>query len=1286
MKWKKVMSGVLAGTLILTPVTPAVAAIEEIPVQQEESAGEASGEQHVQNTAVEEEQQEEQVQKEEALVLDEEGAKEEQVAAAMEDGLVASYNFEGENPLVNAVNQEESATALITGLSSYTETVVTEEGRTEESKALKLGDYGLKLNKANLGKNYTVSLWVKANQTLADNQSVLFLGYHNPEKWLSIAGTGTSNWKIWAKGTPYSWTELFKPQITSNEWHCLTITENEDTFSAYLDGELLGTKDSNGALDGENQDIYIGVNNWDPEFSGLADDVKVYNRELSVGEVYRLYDENTSVEDILNTKGISAIETMTLVLDETESIEVDMPAVVKEADPAVTYRSSDETVATVDENGVVTAVAKGTAVVTTSVTIGNTTKTAETNVTVNDSLNSLVYASYDFEENLKDGKNGTAATAITTGLGNYSGTVNYVDGHGDGKAVKLGDYGLKLNKQNLGTEYTVSLWLKPDGTLKANQAVLFLGYHSPEKWFGIAGEDGANKCKIWGNGGTYSTWTTLFSPTINSDRWYHVTFTGTKGKVTAYVDGVKLGTKDCNDPLDGENQDIYLGVNYWDPEFTGAMDGVKIYKKALTEAQVQAENKTEFEQILKGKLDQTITMNSILGENAAANEVKYDLDLPSELEGMSVTWSSTDACVAEEGTVTNPGEDKAVTLTAVVSTGTLTASAEYQVTVKAFEKEALNALIQKAKALDTTYCTEKSKTQLQEAISQAEAADTFSKAEEATKKLNKAIQNLCYLPEYVNPFDSITAPETMKAMKPEETAALLTIPEKIKDMVTVEYKSSDDTKAVYTDGTVTAKADGKVTVTAIVTAKYNSWKMEYSTALNISSPTSPTEPTTPSTPTETPAAGSVTLNPSAEVKGDGNVEINIPEVAKETTDVTVNLPEKSLADAVKNSKTDKVSVQVTLSESIADSKKLKELNLSKEVLQEVQKNGKELIVQVNGGTDGSYSWTIDSAEIDKVRLSDVNLVLCTQDAEQNNKIEEKLFADESGMLISLMQKGGLPGTFTITVDGTKYSFQEGDTVKLREYNETKDSLTTLEQSIKVGKDGTIAFQVSSGMSFLLTKTTPIPVDKIEDNKTASTSSSVKITWNAVDGADGYRVYRYNSRTKKYERIAEVAVNSYTDKNLTSASAVSYKVRAFVKASKYYYGAYTAPIKVMTDPTTPASVKVKRLTKVSTNTTAQISFEKSARANTYRIYRYNEKTKKYTVAYQVKNNKLYQYNSNTKKYTKVNNVSVKDGVITCTLKNLNLKKEKSQKYVVRAVVSKSGYISGISVASKSATVK
>ena len=127
MKWKKVMSGVLAGTLILTPVTPAAAAIEEIPVLVEESAEESSDQENVQDIEVEEEQ----VQETEAFVADEEGSEEEQSALATENGLVASYDFEGENPLTNAANSDESATALTTGLSSYSGKVVTEEGRTE---------------------------------------------------------------------------------------------------------------------------------------------------------------------------------------------------------------------------------------------------------------------------------------------------------------------------------------------------------------------------------------------------------------------------------------------------------------------------------------------------------------------------------------------------------------------------------------------------------------------------------------------------------------------------------------------------------------------------------------------------------------------------------------------------------------------------------------------------------------------------------------------------------------------------------------------------------------------------------------------------------------------------------------------------------------------------------------------------------------------------------------------------------------------------------------------------
>ena len=53
-------------------------------------------------------------------------------------------------------------------------------------------------------------------------------------------------------------------------------------------------------------------------------------------------------------------------------------------------------------------------------------------------------ASYSFDdENLTDGQGGKDASAIVTGLGAYSGNLEYVTGYNDsGKAIQLGDYGL----------------------------------------------------------------------------------------------------------------------------------------------------------------------------------------------------------------------------------------------------------------------------------------------------------------------------------------------------------------------------------------------------------------------------------------------------------------------------------------------------------------------------------------------------------------------------------------------------------------------------------------------------------------------------------------------------------------------------------------------------------------------------------------------------------------------------------------------------------------------------
>ena len=79
------------------------------------------------------------------------------------------------------------------------------------------------------------------------------------------------------------------------------------------------------------------------EFTGAADEVKVYNRTLSEGEVYRLYDGETTAEELL-AEGITVTESMSMVLGRTEQIDVSLHPVVADSNPEITYRSSNEEV------------------------------------------------------------------------------------------------------------------------------------------------------------------------------------------------------------------------------------------------------------------------------------------------------------------------------------------------------------------------------------------------------------------------------------------------------------------------------------------------------------------------------------------------------------------------------------------------------------------------------------------------------------------------------------------------------------------------------------------------------------------------------------------------------------------------------------------------------------------------------------------------------------------------------------------------------------------------------
>ena len=66
------------------------------------------------------------------------------------------------------------------------------------------------------------------------------------------------------------------------------------------------------------------------------------------------------------------------------------------------------------------------------------------------------------------------------------------------------------------------------------------------------------------------------------------------------------------------------------------------------------------------------------------------------------------------------------------------------------------------------------------------------------------------------------------------------------------------------------------------------------------------------------------------------------------------------------------------------------------------------------------------------------------------------------------------------------------------------------------------------------------------SKTAD-DSSVTIEWKAVTGADGYIIYKYNSKTKKYKSCGTVgaSVTSYEIAGLKSEKTYKFKVAAYV---------------------------------------------------------------------------------------------------------------------------------------------
>lgn len=165
----------------------------------------------------------------------------------------------------------------------------------------------------------------------------------------------------------------------------------------------------------------------------------------------------------------------------------------------------------------------------------------------------------------------------------------------NGKAIKLtGSYGLKFGSaEKLGESYTISWWMKPDSIGSAVDPTFAAGTFSPEYWLNATFD-----AKIWSNHGGYIE--TKAANVYQAENWQHVAIVvdgaaagSSDGTVTGtlYVNGEAVSTGDvAKGIMTNAGSNLYFGVNAWDAYFTGAVDELMLFNRALAEEEVKALN------------------------------------------------------------------------------------------------------------------------------------------------------------------------------------------------------------------------------------------------------------------------------------------------------------------------------------------------------------------------------------------------------------------------------------------------------------------------------------------------------------------------------------------------------------------------------------------------------------------------------------------------------------------------------------------------------------------------
>ncbi|MCM1381230.1 MAG: fibronectin type III domain-containing protein, partial [Muribaculaceae bacterium] len=183
-------------------------------------------------------------------------------------------------------------------------------------------------------------------------------------------------------------------------------------------------------------------------------------------------------------------------------------------------------------------------------------------------------------------------------------------------------------------------------------------------------------------------------------------------------------------------------------------------------------------------------------------------------------------------------------------------------------------------------------------------------------------------------------------------------------------------------------------------------------------------------------------------------------------------------------------------------------------------------------------------------------------------VEKMLYGDDvsteywlaDGKKSGYKEVGGDTGfTFTVTDRNTGKTIEFGYTPKKftpKQLTVTVTKGSPAEKYCKLTKVKYVYAKASSSSS----ASTAAPANF----KASKTTNSVTLSWDAVEGADMYRVYKYNEKTGKYEKYKDVKSAKCSVTGLSAGTKYKFKVTAYDKVNgKYVKGGTSKAVSVTT---------------------------------------------------------------------------------------------------------------------------